>query len=39
MIEIFEVKTEKDIELVRELFAEYTDTLGIDLGFQNLEAK
>lgn len=37
MIEIFEVKTGKDIGLVRELFAEYTDSLGIDLGFQNFE--
>jgi GNAT superfamily N-acetyltransferase len=37
MLKIFEVKTEKDIGLVRELFAEYADSLGIDLGSQNFK--
>ena len=35
MLKIFPAETEKDIGLVRELFEEYADSLGIDLGFQN----
>ena len=37
MLKIFPAETEKDIGLVRELFEEYADSLGIDLGFQNFE--
>ncbi len=37
MLKIFPVETEKDIKIVRALFEEYADSLGIDLGFQNFE--
>ncbi|MHC4105561.1 MAG: GNAT family N-acetyltransferase [Planctomycetota bacterium] len=37
MLKIFTAETEKDIELVRELFIKYVDSLGFDLVFQNFE--
>ena len=37
MLKIFPVETDEDIELAKELFEEYADSLGIDLGFQNLK--
>ena len=36
-LEIFEAKTEKDIESFRSLLREYADSLGIDLSFQNFQ--
>ncbi len=36
-LEIFEAKTERDIESFRTLLKEYVDSLGIDLSFQNFE--
>jgi GNAT superfamily N-acetyltransferase len=37
MLKIFRVETKEDIKIVRALFEEYADSLGIDLGFQNFE--
>jgi len=37
MLKIFPVETDKDRETIGELFAEYVDSLGFDLGFQNFE--
>ncbi len=37
MLKIFPAETNEDIELARDLFEEYADSLGIDLGFQNFE--
>ena len=37
MLRIFPVKTEEDLEIARQLFVEYADSLGFDLGFQNFE--
>jgi GNAT superfamily N-acetyltransferase len=37
MLKIFPVETDKDLEIVRELFLEYSDSLGFDLGFQGFE--
>ncbi len=37
MIELIEARTEQDIAAARKLFQEYTDSLGIDLTFQNYE--
>jgi hypothetical protein len=37
MVEIIEANTEQDILTARALFKEYTDSLGVDLTFQNYE--
>ncbi|MHC4212552.1 MAG: GNAT family N-acetyltransferase [Planctomycetota bacterium] len=37
MLKIFPVETDKDLETIRELFAEYADSLGFDLSFQNFK--
>ena len=37
MLRIFKVETNEDIGLAKELFIEYADSLGFDLGFQNFE--
>jgi putative acetyltransferase len=37
MLKIFPVETEEDIKIVRALFEDYADSLGIDLGFQGFE--
>ena len=37
MEEIFPVATNKDLEIAKQLFVEYADCLGFDLGFQNFE--
>jgi GNAT superfamily N-acetyltransferase len=37
MLKIFPVETDEDIKIVRALFEEYADSLGIDLGFQNFQ--
>jgi GNAT superfamily N-acetyltransferase len=34
---IFPVETDEDIEIAKQLFVEYADCLGFDLGFQNFE--
>lgn len=36
-MKIYPAETDKDIEIVRTLFAEYADSLGFDLGFQGFE--
>ncbi len=36
-LDIFPVKTDEDIELVKQLFVEYADSLGFDLSFQKFE--
>ncbi|MBQ4853141.1 GNAT family N-acetyltransferase [Rhodanobacter sp. B2A1Ga4] len=38
-IHIAPVRLPDDIEVVRELFAEYIDSLGIDLSFQDVDAE
>jgi ribosomal protein S18 acetylase RimI-like enzyme len=37
MLKIFQVETNEDIRIVRALFEEYADSLGIDLGFQDFK--
>jgi len=37
MLKIYPAETDKDIELAKELFVEYADSLGFDLCFQNFE--
>ncbi|MHC4636271.1 MAG: GNAT family N-acetyltransferase [Planctomycetota bacterium] len=37
MLSIFPAKTSEDIELVKQLFIEYAESLGFDLCFQNFE--
>jgi ribosomal protein S18 acetylase RimI-like enzyme len=37
MLSIFPAKTREDIELVKQLFIEYAESLGFDLCFQNFE--
>jgi len=37
MLKIFPVETDEDIKIVRALFEEYADSLGVDLSFQNFE--
>ena len=37
MLRIYPVKTSEDIELVKELFIEYSDSLDFDLCFQNFK--
>lgn len=37
MPNIFPAKTDEDFEIAKKLFAEYADTLGFDLRFQNFE--
>lgn len=34
MLKIYPAETDKDIELAKELFVEYADSLGFDLSFQ-----
>jgi ribosomal protein S18 acetylase RimI-like enzyme len=37
MLKIFQVETKEDIDVARNLFIEYADSLGFDLCFQNFE--
>lgn len=37
MIEIYPVETGEDLEIAKQLFIEYADSLGFDLGFQDFE--
>ena len=37
MVEIFPVETNEDLEIAKQLFVEYADSLGFDLSFQNFE--
>ncbi len=37
MLEILLANTDKEIEMIENLFTEYADSLGFDLGFQNFE--
>jgi ribosomal protein S18 acetylase RimI-like enzyme len=37
VLKIYKAETEKEIELAKELFIEYADSLGFDLSFQNFE--
>ena len=37
MLKIYSAETNKDIEIAKQLFAEYADSLGFDLGFKNFE--
>jgi len=39
MAEIFEAKTRDDLRSVRDLFKQYADFLGFDLGFQDFAAE
>jgi ribosomal protein S18 acetylase RimI-like enzyme len=37
MLKIFPVETDEHLEIAKQLFSEYADYLGFDLGFQNFE--
>lgn len=37
MLKIFSAETGEDLEIAKQLFVEYADSLGFDLGFQNFE--
>ena len=37
MLEVYPAETNKDIELAKQLFVEYAESLGFDLGFQGFE--
>lgn len=37
MPKIFPAKTDQDTKIIKELFGEYGDSLGLDLSFQNFE--
>ncbi len=37
MLKIFPAETNEDLEIIKQLFVEYADSLGFDLGFQNFE--
>jgi len=37
MLKIFQAETDKDLEMIRMLFAEYADSLSFDLDFQDFE--
>lgn len=37
MLKIFPVETDEDLEVAKQLFIEYADCLGFDLGFQDFE--
>jgi GNAT superfamily N-acetyltransferase len=37
MLRVFQAQTDKDLETIKTLFAEYADSLGFDLDFQNFE--
>ena len=37
MLRICKIEKQEDIKIVRQLFVEYADSLGFDLGFQNFE--
>ena len=37
MLKIYPVKIQKDLEIAKQLFVEYADSLGFDLGFQDFE--
>lgn len=37
MLKIYQVETNEDLEVIKQLFIEYADSLGFDLGFQNFE--
>ncbi len=37
MMQILPASTEEHIQQIHSLFVEYTDSLGIDLGFQDLQ--
>jgi putative acetyltransferase len=37
MIKVIQAKSEKELNIIRKLFTEYTNWLGFDLSFQNFE--
>ena len=39
MLKIIQAKSEKELNIIRKLFTEYTNWLGFDLAFQNYEAE